>query len=129
MTNNIEKLYKLAKVEKIKTCYWNCKHSFPCEECCIYKDETVDFVYPLFSNTKQLELIKWLALKHNEYSILHIGRWTSGKFRFALDREPYYESDYAYGNKDFSQALAGLVCELWEDLTEQQREEVRKVLE
>lgn len=28
-----------------------------------------------------------------------------------------------------NQALAGLVCELWEDLTPEQREEVRKVLE
>lgn len=34
-----------------------------------------------------------------------------------------------YNQEYFSQALAGLVCELWEDLTPEQREEVRGILE
>lgn len=107
---------------------------FEGKNCGRYKVIKVYKNYPPFTDTKQLELIKWLALNFSQYSILHIDRWTSGKVRFALDKEkytePYYDSDYAYVDKDFSQALAGLVCELWEEeLTEEQKEEVRGILQ
>ena len=42
--------------------------------------------------------------------------------------ESYDDFDIECHNADRKQALAGLVCELWEDLTESQREEVRGIL-
>lgn len=121
MTDNISIMYELAGVEKIKTCYWNCKHSFPCEECCIYKDETVDFVYPPFTDTKQLELIKWLAFK-KRFSLKYINaKWHFDNSEWGVSSTIKYEP--------FEQALAGLLCELWEDLTDTQREEVRGILQ
>lgn len=147
MTDNISRMYELAKVEKIKTCYLNCKHSFPCEECCIYKDETVDFVYPSFTDTKQLELESYIFQLN--YGYCHLERQLDANFEnnkvknlffvwmYRIGDIGYYdeETDESYDdfdiechNADRKQALAGLVCELWEDLTESQREEVRGIL-
>lgn len=148
MTNNIEKLYELAKVEKIKTCYWNCKHLFPCKECCIYKDETVDFVFPPFTDTKLLELESYIFQLN--YGYCHLERYLDANFEnnkvknlffvwmYRIGDIGYYDEetnqsyddfDIEYHNTDRKQALAGLVCELWEDLTDTQMEEVRGILQ
>lgn len=118
MTDNISRMYELAGVEKIKTCYWNCQHSFPCKECCIYKDETVDFVYPPFTDTKQLNLIKYFSKNIDFLELSHNGE----EFEF-------YSSCRRTSDKDFSQALASFIYYKWDDLTDTQREEVRGILE
>ena len=110
--NNIEKLYELAGIDRFD--YELAK-------------------YPDFTDTKQLELIKWLAVKHSKYSILHIDKYCN-YFRVSFDKDKCkdgagYEFDYAGFNTDFSQDLAGLICELWEDLSDEQREEVRGILQ
>ena len=137
MTDNIQKLYEIAGVEdigKVESCssedYENCEYfwRFDCLKC-----EKAEKVQPPFTDTKQLDIIKWLAIKHSKYSILHIDKYC-GCFRVCFDKDKTkddagYEFDYAGHNTDFSQALAGLVCELWDDLTDTQREEVRRILQ
>lgn len=109
MTNNIEKLYELAGV-------W----SVGCYDCPLFIDDIICLgiveektcPYPPFTDTKQLEIIKWLAST----------AWYSDigfRFKNFLD---------SCEHKDSSQALAGFVCELWEDLSDELREEVRGVL-
>lgn len=77
-----------------------------------YKD------YPPFTAEKQLELIKWL-----------------GKYDYF---EAYYrpiQKDWILGNKtadsshyDFTLGLASWISDIWQDLTETEQEEVRKIL-
>lgn len=101
MTNNIEKLYELAN-----TCLkWNW--------------DTSKFEYPSFPAEKQLELIKWIAL--------NVGNITT----FSCPKNEFFLTCIFKGgnSKDFSQALAGLVCELWEDLDDTEKMEVERILE
>ena len=116
MIDNIQKLYEITGVDSVG-----------------FNTYTLKDEYPPFTVEKQLELIKWLALDFKQNSILHIDRWTSGKVRFGLDKEkytePYYELDYAYGDKDFSQALAGLILQLWNELSDTQKDEIKEILE
>lgn len=118
MTNNIEKLYELAKVEKKIMCDWTCYSSLVCNsDCEHFNSQSLN--YPPFTDTKQLELIKWLIEENKYISIITCpdGLFIIGGF----SRKGI--------NQDFSQALAGLVCELWEDLTDTQKEEIKRILE
>lgn len=117
MTNNIEKLYELAGVGSVG-CY-DCP-LFIDEIICLGIAEEKTCPYPPFTESKQLELIKWLAKNITFGFLIHT---YDSKFRFNIFK------NRAISHKDFSQALAGLVCELWEDLTPEQREEVRGILE
>ena len=64
------------------------------------------YAFPPFTPEKQLELIKWFGKNSIMKKVYDI-----------------------YNREDFSQALAGLVCEIWEDLTDEQREEVRGIIQ
>jgi hypothetical protein len=99
MMSNIKELYKLAGVNKTNvTCDY-------CELKCYDCTKTpcpVD--YPPFTAEKQLELIKWLT---TTYRVLTLER--------------------TFCN-NFDQALAGLILELWDELSSEQREEVKEIL-
>lgn len=98
MTDNIEKLYELAKIDK-------------------YDYELAK--YPDFTDTKQLELIKFLGKRKIIFSIF------KGRLFWEFDCfNAVYSTD-----EDFSQALAGFVCSLWPTLTKTQREEIKEILE
>lgn len=116
MTNNIEKMYELAEVEKLNkvSIHLNKAYNFEFHE----TDTKSDF-YPPFTDTKQLELIKWLASEQNDVEI----SWYSD-IGFRINN--FLDS---CEHKDFSQALAGLVCELWEDLSDEQKQEIKRILE
>ena len=126
MTDNISRMYELAKIEATTIGCTNEDIQSPdyysndCEGDCIdctWYDE--DEVYPPFTDTKQLELIKWL-IEENKY--ISITTCPDGLFIIGgFSRKGI--------NQDFSQALASLVCELWKDLTSEQREEVRGLLQ
>lgn len=106
MTNNTEKLYELAEVPRIYSEFNNGR-------------ETI--VENVFSPYRQLELIKWLA-KLGEFEFcLEIAHNSFDVFTF------YFNGIRVHAH--FEQALAGLVCELWEDLTDEQREEIKRILE
>jgi len=148
VTNNIEKLYELAGIEKRFKAYTedgSVKYFHTLDEiinskiyyrpdmyCCDLDDDAKEL--PPFTDTKQLELIKLLS-KHKEFrlnidfeemKITEVEIWTI----WTVSVEWYAENKFFKCLKtDFSQALAGLVCELWEDLTEQQKEEVRGILQ
>ena len=117
MTNNIEKLYELAGIEKKSHCDYTCNSRYFCSTNCTHYNEKIE-EYPPFTAEKQLELIKWLATTRPIHITNICGDWV-------------IEGMVRYGKKykDFSQALAGLVCELWEYLTLEQREEVRGILQ
>ena len=121
MTDNISRMYELAGVKKIGKKYscglleFDVCRTQNCDIC----DKAQDKNYPPFTEFKQLELIKWLASEHNDIEI----SWYSD-IGFRVNN--FLDS---CEHKDFPQALAGLVCELWEDLSDKQREEVKGILQ
>lgn len=124
MTNNIEKLYELAEVEKLNkvSIHLNKAYNFEFHE----TDTKSDF-YPPFTAEKQLEIIKWISL-NTRYMWNYIGQTVKNTWVLAIDYTQIFKFK-SCEHADFSQALAGLVCELWEDLIPEQKEEVRGILE
>lgn len=117
MTNNIKELYKLAKVKKTTvTCdfcelkYYDCtKEACPTD-------------YPPFTAEKQLELIKWLG-KRKDFALSCYNQIWEAETDFYWE---YYETSSKH--EHFDQALAGLILELWDELSSEQREELKGIL-
>ena len=74
--------------------------------------------YPPFTAEKQLELIKWLMINIKDYQY----DVEDNKFWFYIDdcRETKY--------REFDEALAELINLYWQDLTDQEKEEIRRIL-
>ena len=112
MTDNIQKLYETAGVERTYSEFNNGK-------------ETI--VERVFSPYKQLELVKWIAYKaHNGLLInKHI---TNGGASMVFDNLGH-ESTLASSFISFEECLAKLVNSLWQDLAEEERKQIRGILE
>lgn len=107
MTDNIRRMYRLAGTKEIRYDQ-------------VVEGHRVKYsAFPPFTAEKQLELIKWLASEHNDIEI----SWYSD-IGFRVNNF-LGSCEHA----DLPQALAGLVCELWEDLTDSQREEIKRILQ
>jgi len=82
----------------------------------------------LFTAEKQLSLIKWLG----ELDMLEIMRTTREDKAWIINSE-YGMSGNVYKHtsrmKSFEETLAGLINSLWQDLTEEERKQVKGILE
>lgn len=104
--SEIEKLYKLAQVANIGYDAWDKKD-----------------MYPPFTADKQLELIKFL-MKQEDFS------WTIAQQ--GKDTKYVFYVGYEYGSgdfKEFTEAIAGIINNLWQDLTEEEKQQVKEILE
>ena len=102
--SEIEKLYENAGVEK----EWK---PLP------YGD--IEEYYPEFTAEKQLELIKWL------------GEWNY-TVRIDFDENEWgiaTENYSGYFQDNLSEALASIINFLWQDLTEEEKAEIKRILE
>ena len=140
--SEVEKLYKNAGVEKQyyyfdsadgNTYTWelnengNDKHNM----CFIGKPKIKDRE---FTAEKQIELIKWLSNndkdKNKEMCIYNSSH---PYFYFGLyHNEDIEDNSYGYGESltlTFEEGLANLINNLWQSLTEQERTEIRSILE
>lgn len=122
--NEIEKLYENAGVEAKN----KCKSS----QCIITnphpdwrnKCESLSKAYPSFSAEKQIELIKWLSTK---------------ELKIRTNKQPYALYIGVLGNDntcfygcegiEFTQTLAELINTLWQDLTEEEKEQIKEILQ
>ena len=122
--NEIEKLYENAEVKKQipKLCSSN---ELYCKECEAYIEDVMPYCknaeYPPFTAEKQLELIKWLI---NEVD--YITMW-----HFNNSEKPY---DFDLGSRNsggetFEDALAQMINNLWQDLTEEEKQQIKEILE
>ena len=145
--SEVEKLYKNTGVEKWK----DCKHYLRgdgnwCNDTCdidkgqgTYSDicylgdnhdkndidrlkcpycEVEDFGYPPFTAEKQIELIKVIANRE-----CFVANYVPKRNIFILSSE-----DFNGTQIKFSDALAELINNLWQDLTEQERTEIAEIL-
>ena len=72
-----------------------------------------------FTAEKQLELIKWLI--REKYLI---GRYIESYYELFTNSMISYNSK----NECFEKSLAGLINNLWQDLTEEEQEQIRRIL-
>ena len=121
--SEIIKLYENAGILKecLSPCYINktWRKTHDCPNC----DNREN--YPPFTAEKQLELIKWLGKSKNGFGFFNDG--TEGlschcDFNWEWFRKDFYA-------EDFDSALVGLINSLWQDLTEEEKQQVRGILE
>lgn len=106
--SEIEKMYKLAQIANEGYDAWDMKD-----------------IYPPFTAEKQLELIKIFAKR--ELTINN----TDYEFSFSIsdgDEFAYTYITKKYFNS-FENALANLTNTLWQDLTEEEKQQVKEILE
>ena len=120
--SEVEKLYKKAHIEKVinHECTYDYGITCPndndtCDNCGYYKEKEPD--YPPFTAEKQLELIKFLS---NFW--VHINKVNE---QFNISTGGGYVSYYA---EDLADAIALYINSKWNNLTEQERTEIRSIL-
>lgn len=117
--NNIQRLYELAGVDKKPV------HSGSQ----LYNPVITGYSYPPFTAEKQLELIKFVG-KLKENNEIGIEYQKDNNLWCTCLRDTYDECLNIWAHhKHFDQALAGLILELWDKLSSEQREEVREILQ
>lgn len=121
MKNEIEKLYELAGILKecLSPCYINktWRKTHDCPNCDNRKN------YPPFTAEKQLEIFKMFCKRYLSVS-QHVEE--NGDLCFGIVSTV---GGSAVGfNKDFAECLAAYVNCLWQFLSEEEREEIRKIL-
>ena len=119
MANNIQKLYEIAGVYLCNMPDIDC--SKECNKCEDYNPFTAE---------KQLELIKWLVKRCIYFEILEMNDESYGlEFKYAIEDEYNKKGRYACViNKDFACALAESVITMWQDLTDEQKQEIKEIL-
>ena len=89
--------------------------------------------YPPFTAEKQIELIKYIALNNNIDYVKYYYQSFKGVWVFVCVTvtELASETPRVYGayHEEFKQALAGLINDLWQDLTEAERAEIKNILQ
>lgn len=130
--SEIEKMYENAGVLKecLSTCYINktWRKTHDCPNCDNRKN------YPPFTTEKQIELIKTIERKCDLIDCIQIvyrpieDLW---KITIIPVLEMSFEETYLYFgcDKDFSTALAMVINNLWQDLTEEEKQQVKWILE
>lgn len=119
--NEVEKMYKNAGIE------------VPTVRLKIFKDDNGKiYIQPPFTPEKQLELIKWLAIRFNSDYISYWHNEIKDVWIFRVNDLTEFSSEepfiYEGRNKDFTEALCNLINDLWQDLTEAEQNEIKNIL-
>lgn len=101
-------MYMNAKCGQQEDCTTLCSYAYTKEE------------YPTFTAEKQLELIKWLLEK-----------WMDVRFVHNLDGIYYISSfnNASYIGKNLEECIASFVNNAWQDLTEEDKINIKNILE
>lgn len=120
--NEIEKLYGNAGANQIcdtfvnwMKCEWKTRQ---CEDC-------EHFVYPPFTAEKQLEITKLIGSRYGLKFIVN----EAMDYMLSTDLfndDKFNIQGYGYG---FDEAIANLINNLWQDLTEEERKQIKNILE
>ena len=137
--NEVEKMYENAEVKKYKKSYcdWDSNCPYPYHKCndeCPYYKYEDNEQYPPFTAEKQIELIKWLAKRdYGDYTSSLLINITDDRVYFSAGAKPKnYVIEVLYDSNrctDFENALANLINNLWQDLTEKERKQIKNILE
>lgn len=82
--------------------------------------------YPPFTAEKQIELIKLIT----SLGVCEIENWNDKGFHFVIKRESIYPTMFlSLSNINLQETLADVINNLWQDLTEGERKQIKEVLE
>ena len=130
MTSEVEKMYENYNIKPKQKGYCDCGDYCPrpynkCGDEC--PSWIAEVKYQPFTAKKQLELIKWLG----ELDMLEIMRTTREDKAWIINSE-YGMSGNVYKHtsrtKSFEESLASLINSLWQDLTKEERKQVKEIL-
>lgn len=110
MTDNIQKLYEIAGVDSVG-----------------FNTYTLRDEYPPFTAEKQLELIKFISNTDvfcNFHCYIVSARWSVDYGKWAVG-----VGGCDICHKQFEQALAGLVLEVWDGISDNQKQEIKRILQ
>lgn len=115
--NEVEKMYENAEPNRNCNLY---KHFTKCPMKHTQCEDCENFVYPPFTAEKQLELIKFLLDKYCDIRI-----------RKNLEGDYYIKSfnDISCFSEDFEETLASFMNTHLQDLTEEEKQQVKGILE
>lgn len=117
--NEIEKMYKNANIKAKEYCD---RDSDACMSCCPEWENRQDCwkyksVIPSFTAKKQIELIKWLALRDGITIVAYIGGI------YSSEHDKYNVSECS-----LESCLARLINNLWQSLTEKEKRQITDIL-
>ena len=116
--NEVEKLYRNAGVEKSCNSELEfCPVAF-CDECNLN-------IYPPFTAEKQIRIIEWLG---NSKAFFDANETIFSLITNHKDKNGVVKGYEGKGNSVDS-CLASLINNLWQDLTEEERKQVKGILE
>lgn len=117
--NEVDKLYENAEPNRDCNLY---KHFTECPMKHTQCEDCENFAYPPFTAEKQLYIIKWL-LKNYDIGLSQLGE----RIDTSLDGVNCI-SGLGSGNT-FEESLAQAINDLWQDLTEEERKQIKEILE
>lgn len=128
--SEVTKLYENAGInaisQKTKDCnycyYYEETYNAPCHVCTADKCPFEKNIIPPFTAEKQLELIKFL-MEQNDFS------WTITQQGKVTEYAFYVGYEHGSGDfKEFAEALAGIINNLWQGFTMEERRQVKEIL-
>lgn len=131
--SEITKLYENAEVKKQipKICSSN---ELYCKECKAHIEDAMPYCqnakYPQFTAEKQIELIKWACQTRDfafEGIFINNIYYLSCRHTININTGKYYISNIE--NEKFEDAIAGLINSLWQDLTPEEKQQIKEILE
>ena len=109
MRTEVEKMYARAMVKPLSITV------------CGVDEQIIN--YPPFTAEKQLELIKWLAKRLDFGLEYYHDKWV---VQTQLGWDCYEEQ---FEHRSFDEALSGFINHLWKELTEEEKQQIREILE
>lgn len=123
--NEIEKMYEKAGFQKKRKCEWDkdkesCFHSgfVTCDKCTAKIERT----YPPFTAWKQFDLFK-LLMRHPKTELYC--RYANDKYKLIMYTKDCCTSDMG----SFENILASIVCNMWGLLSEEEKQQIKEILE
>lgn len=118
--SEITKLYENAGTKKDRMCEWTCKGSELCSPNCEHYG-SMQLHYPPFTAEKQIEICKFLLKA--EHSISYY--FYENRYGFVIDDK----QDDCIEAEKFKTVLAMIVNNLWQDLTLEEKQQIKEILE
>ena len=133
--NEVEKMYKNCNIKPKQKgyCDWDSNCPYPHHKCndeCPYWKYEDEVKYPPFTAEKQIELIKFLG-SISYVEVVEI-RFFENDWCISIvypDETKCFDYVETGRCKVFELALAELLVELWQNLTEAEQNEIKRILE